>query len=272
MEYIIYCDESVRKGKYFSDFYGGGLIRSADYITAVNELEQKKKELHLYKELKWSKVTSNYLNKYKEIISTFFEFIKSDIIKIRVMFRQNAMVPFLTKEQEDKGYYLLYYQFIKHAFGLTYSDNDQDVFLRLYFDKLPDTKIKNELFLSHIYGLQSLPSFVNAKLKIRREDIVEVNSHEHIILQCMDIILGAMAFRLNDMHKEKPPGAYRRGKRTIAKEKLYNHIRDQIRFIYPHFNIGITTRQDQPEQRWLMPYRHWKFTPKEFIIDESKYK
>jgi hypothetical protein len=26
------------------------------------------------------------------------------------------------------------------------------------------------------------------------------------------------------------------------------------------------------ENRWLKPYRHWKFTPKDFTIDESKYK
>ena len=39
-------------------------------------------------------------------------------------------------------------------------------------------------------------------------------------MQCLDIVLGAMAFRLNDMHKEKRPDTNRRGKRTIAKEKL----------------------------------------------------
>ncbi len=28
--YIIYCDESVKKGKYFSNFYGGAIINSND--------------------------------------------------------------------------------------------------------------------------------------------------------------------------------------------------------------------------------------------------
>ena len=189
------------------------------------------------------------------------------------MFRQSAIVPSnLTKEQYESGFHLLYYQFIKHAFGLRYSNNDNDVYLRLYFDKLPDTKLKNELFLNHIYALQSLPTFQNANLKIRRDDIVEVNSHDHVILQCMDIILGSMAFRLNDRHKEKPEGAKQRGKKTIAKEKLYKHIFRNIHAIYPNFNIGATTSKFPREKIWLLPYRHWKFTPKEFTVDESRYK
>ncbi len=43
------------------------------------------------------------------------------------------------------------------------------------------------------------------------------------------IVLGAMAFRLNNGHKEKPVGQNRRGKRTIAKEKLYKFIYSRIR-------------------------------------------
>ncbi len=31
MQYIIYCDESVKRGDYFSNFYGGALVRSNDF-------------------------------------------------------------------------------------------------------------------------------------------------------------------------------------------------------------------------------------------------
>lgn len=272
MEYIIYCDESISNGKFFSDFYGGALIRSKDFLEVVDELKEKKVLLNLHQEIKWTKATANYLEKYKEMMTCFFRFIEQDKIKLRIMFRQSAEVPRITKKQKEHSFHLLYYQFIKHAFGLQYSGGDDEIFLRLYFDKLPDTKVKNELFLSHIYGLQSLTVFSNAKLRIRRSDIVEVESHEHIILQCMDIVLGAMAFRLNDKHKEKPEGAKRRGKRTIAKEKLYKHILVLIRSFYPNFNIGINMDKFPAENRWKMPYKHWKFTPKDFNIDESKYK
>lgn len=275
MEYIIYCDESVAKGKYFSDFYGGALVRSTDLVEIIQALNAKKKELHLFNEIKWVKVTENYLDKYKQVMDLFFRFIAQDKVKIRIMFRQNAQVPIhIGEQQKDHKFHMLYYQFVKHAFGLRYhqAKPDNRTYVRLYFDKLPDTELKNEEFKSFIYGLQSLDIFRQAKIKIRREDIVEIDSRDHVILQCMDIVLGAVAFRLNDGHKEKPEGATRRGKKTIAKEKLYKHIQHHIQQIKPNFNIGISTGKPNWTELWSDSYRHWLFTPKEFSEDKSKYK
>jgi hypothetical protein len=111
--------------------------------------------------------------------------------------------------------------------------------LRLYFDRFPDTGEKVERFKGFIYGLQQNPKIRAAKIKIAREDITEVHSHDHVLLQCLDIVLGAMVFRLNDKHKEKLPGKSVRGKRTRAKETLYKTILQEIRQLHPNFNIGI---------------------------------
>lgn len=128
-QYLIYADESHRKGKYFSNFYGGALV-SYNELKKINEkLNNKKKELGLGQEVKWTKVTEQYLDKYIDLINYFFNFIKNNKIKIRIMFRQNAIVPQnLTRLQEEKEYFLLYYQFIKHAFGIDYcnpKENDK---------------------------------------------------------------------------------------------------------------------------------------------------
>lgn len=59
----------------------------------------------------------------------------------------------------------------------------------------------------------------------------------------------------------------------MLKEKLYKHINSKIRLMYPNFNVGTSTGlQDTIENKWRHPYRHWCFIPKEFKIDESKYK
>ncbi|MDR0872862.1 MAG: DUF3800 domain-containing protein [Prevotellaceae bacterium] len=277
MEYFIYCDESVSEGKYYSNFYGGALVRSIDFDRVNSLLNDKKLLLNLKNEIKWNKVTENYLEKYKEMMNLYFELIRKDIIKVRIMFSQNANVPSnLTKENRDNGFHLLYYQFVKHAFGLRYhnAEPNKKIFLRLYFDKLPANELKNETFKTHIYGLQGLEIFRKAKLKIRYEDIAEVDSHEHAILQCMDIILGAMAFRLNDGHKEKNSETNKRGKKTIAKTALYQHILKLIRSLENHsnFNIGVSTGRSETDSFWKNPYRHWKFVPAEFTIDKSRYK
>jgi hypothetical protein len=50
-ELIIYCDESVKYGKHFSNFYGGLLV-SSDHIDAVRaSIASKKAELNLLGEL-----------------------------------------------------------------------------------------------------------------------------------------------------------------------------------------------------------------------------
>lgn len=270
-QYLIYADESHRKGKYFSNFYGGALVNYTELKKINIKLNNKKEELGLFQEVKWTKVTEQYLDKYLELIDYFFDFVKSNKIKIRIMFRQNALVPQkLTREHEEKEYFLLYYQFIKHAFGIDYcnpKEKDQ-IILKLYFDKLPDTKKKNKEFKRHIYALNDL--FYINNIHIYNEDIAEVDSKNHVILQCMDVILGAMNFKLNNMDKEKMPGTNRRGKRTIAKERLYKNILKNIRIMYPNFNIGMSTSaRGDFSNNWKDPYRHWCFKPKNSVFDSN---
>lgn len=270
-QYLIYADESHRKGKYFSNFYGGALVNYKELVKISDKLNNKKISLGLSQEVKWTKVTEQYLNKYLELIDYFFKFVKSNKIKIRIMFRQNAMVPQnLTREHEEKEYFLLYYQFIKHAFGIDYCnpDNKNHVVLKLYFDKLPDTKKKNREFKGYIYALNDI--FCINNVHIYNEDIAEVDSKNHVILQCMDIILGAMNFKLNNMDKEKMPNGNRRGKRTIAKEKLYKNILMNIKMIYPNFNIGVSTSsRGDFSNNWKDQYRHWCFKSKNSVFDSN---
>ncbi len=241
------------------------MVRSTHFEKVRQSLEIKKKELNLLGEVKWQKVTPNYLTKYESLIDLFFKFIKEDKLKVRIMFTHNVfLAKQLTKEQRENEYFLLYYQFIKHAFGFRYSNNTNNkISLYPFFDQLPDTREKNRKFKDFIYNLQFLDFFREANLIIHgMDDIAEARSHDHVILQCLDVVLGAIEFRLNEKHKEIPEGKKRRGKRTIAKEKLYKHINKKIREIYPNFNIGESTGiKNNPENRWLHPYRHWKFVP-----------
>ena len=93
----------------------------------------------------------------------------------------------------------------------------------------------------------------------------------HNILQCLDVVLGAMSFKLNQKHKRKPNDSYKRGKRTIAKENLYRHIYQLINSLCPKFNIGVSTGLREGRlSAWKMPYRHWEFKPKNFVFNPQK--
>ncbi len=265
-EYILFCDESDRAGKYYSNFYGGLMVAASSYETISSSLNKLKQELNLFGEVKWEKVTELYLERYVKLVQHFFTHMRGGGVRIRIMFRQNANEPTaLTNEHFDNEYFLLYYQFIKHGFQLASPPSShRRPSLRLYFDQFPDTSEKATLFrVFLIKMLHAMP------FQIRDDAITEVRSHEHVLLQCLDIVMGAMAFRLNDKHKEKIPGTRRRGKRTKAKEKLYKIILKEIRGIHPRFNIGISTRAGR---EWETVYAHWSFKPKEmeFKADRTK--
>lgn len=270
-EYIIYADESVKKGGHFSNFYGGALISSKDLRHIVGTLEQAKVIDNFNGEIKWQKVTENYLQKYIRLMDVFFDLIEANLIKVRIMFTQKRHIPQgLTPEQKANTYHLLYYQFIKHSFGLEYMDDVGGCMVRIYLDRMPDTKEANAQFKSFLASLQNAPQFQRAGITIKLDQIAEVDSDNHVILQYLDVVLGAIQFRLNRLHLEKDPLTGKRGRRTRAKEKLYKHILMRIQRIYPRFNIGISTgQQGGKADRWHHPYRHWLFIARNSTIQDD---
>jgi hypothetical protein len=53
----------------------------------------------------------------------------------------------------------------------------------------------------------------------------------------------------------------------------YKFLFDRIREIYPGFNIGESTgKKGDWANLWRHPFRHWKFVPATFDIDEDRAK
>lgn len=197
--------------------------------------------------------------------STLFNLVK---VKIRIMFRPNRIKPIgLTNEQKRDEYFLLYYQFLKHAFGFRYMENSSINNIEIFLDNIPDKKEKRTKFIHYLWGIQHLPKFIDARINIKKQQISEVDSQNHVIMQFLDVVLGAMAFKLNKLDRVKNENG-RRGKRTLAKDKVYQHISKRIRMLYPNFNIGITTGTNgNLSDLYTMPYRHWSFKPKKSEIN-----
>jgi hypothetical protein len=101
-------------------------------------------------------------------LDTFFDLVEADEIKVRIMFTQNVKVAKnLTQRHIDEKYFILYYQFLKHAFGLHCSPVEPGgVGLRIYPDQLPDTSEKAEQFRSYIVALEKTPDFRARKISI----------------------------------------------------------------------------------------------------------
>ncbi len=271
-EFILFCDESESKGRYFSNFYGGVMVGSSHYERITATLNEEKMRLNLLGEVKWSKVTRSYLTKYQELMRAFFKELNAGHLRVRIMFRQNSHVAVgLTQEQLDGSYFRLYYQFIKHAFGLMQRPAPVTAAkLRLYFDQFPETGEAVAQFKGYLLALGQNNRIKAAGFTLLEEDVAEFRSHDHVLAQCLDIVLGSMAFRLNNRHKEKPEGSRRRGQRTIAKELLYKFILREVQTIRPGLNIGISTGLGGDFSKlWSAPYLHWRFIPKQCEWDYS---
>ena len=177
-ELLIFCDESVSKGEFFSNFYGGVVVGSSSYQKISQELEETRVSLGIRSEVKWSKVSAPRLEPYTELLRRFFEFVVQDRLKIRIMFAQNAHEPVgLSQDHRENTYFILYYQFIKHGFNLLDAPRDARVRpLRLYFDQFPDTKAKVAQFREYLLALHRSREFGAASFTLAREDIAEVKS------------------------------------------------------------------------------------------------
>jgi hypothetical protein len=270
--YLIYCDESDKKGTHFSNFYGGALVSSDDRENVEALLNEKKQALNLMKEIKWQYITHNYKNKYIEFINLYFSLIANNKVKVRMMFTQNMFkARGLTSEHRANEFFILCYFFIKRAFGLAHCNikSLDRIYISLMLDQIPDNAESISQFKRYLLRLNTSAAFKNSRVQINHDGISSINSKEHVILQGLDIILGAINFRLNDRYKEKPNGKRIRGKRTRAKEEVYRFINKKIRELYPNFNIGVSTAAIHATDRWGHPYRHWKFVPRNFERDKS---
>lgn len=58
-ELLIYCDESIERGPYYSNFYGSVCVTSEHSDNVIALLSDEELELNLHKEVKWSRVTAS---------------------------------------------------------------------------------------------------------------------------------------------------------------------------------------------------------------------
>jgi len=177
-------------------------------------------------------------------------------------------------QKVNEYHYEKYLRIIDELFNLAQEDKLKNELgsMTLFLDEIPLRQNERDEFISHTRSMANDPILKRKGLKIADDGIVEVDSKQHLPLQFMDVILGAMRFKLNEKDKLKVEGEKKIGKRTLVKLKLYKHINARIREIYPNFNIGVTTPIRVPSDSWVQVYRLWSFIPKYHTRDSSRTK
>lgn len=259
----IFCDESDDKGPIFSNFYGGILIRDQHLANVRGILQGFKDTNGITGEMKWSKINKQNFEQYIGFTEKIFDFIDSDTIKARILFTENKKTPISVVQYEPEFRFTrLYYQFIKHSFGLKYCNrgNPQPVMVHIGFDNLPINSNQKHVFKDFITAIPQLADFYEANVIIKRENIREYESHEEVLAQAVDLILGGVQFRLNKKHAARDPATGKIGLKTKAKIKVYEYLAQRMGRTRRFFNLGISTGLDLDHtNKWKHSYRHWNF-------------
>ena len=67
-EYVLFCDESDRRGQFYSNFYGGARVPSSHLNQVESTLRAEKKRLGFTSEIKWSKVDAGLVDRCEQFI------------------------------------------------------------------------------------------------------------------------------------------------------------------------------------------------------------
>lgn len=251
--YVIVCDESTRHGLNYSYFYGGAIVKESNY-QKINEVLKLYSDSKGLGEVKRTKINlTNYRN-YIELLDLFFTYVKSSEIKARVMFSKNEELEVLPKSV-DQTYCKFYYLFLRYAFSIYYAKTDLS--LRLIFDDLPETKAACKILKNYLVkNLNKVVINRGNKVKLVADDIEEVDSKKHMILQCMDVIMGLVDFQLNATKEE------RESKRGQARTCVWKYVLGKIEEIHEDFVLTETTKPLHSNKGWKDLYKHFVFKHK----------
>lgn len=193
----LYCDESCYldndKNKFM--FIGGVSCAYPQVRVHTNCINEIKKKHNFYAEIKWNKVSMSKIKFYLDIVEYFFS---TDLqFKAIALEKENPVPESLCSF--DEHYYDMYYYLLNSNINTQYAYN-------VYLD------IKDTL---SVFKVHKLYDILNAKYGVFR-NIQNIRSHESVLLQLADFLLGAVAYNANNTDKANE------AKRMII-EKIKKH-------------------------------------------------
>ena len=176
----IYCDESCHIENDHKPFMFLGKVSAAYNQVKLHtqNIQDLKKKHHFYAEIKWTSVSKSKLRFYEELIDYFF----STDLQFRAIGVEKAKINNGAFNQSyDDFYYKMYYCLLNHNINSLYTYN-------VYLD-IKDT-------LSSI-KVNKLREVLNTKFGVFR-NVQNIRSHESLLLQLTDLIMGAISYYHND--------------------------------------------------------------------------
>ncbi|HRI50280.1 MAG TPA: hypothetical protein PLW65_08860 [Pseudomonadota bacterium] len=278
VDYELYADEAWTHinpplNRYWC-FFGGVFGETAPLDRLNKELKAIKKSHGMTCEIKWTNLKATNSSCCKEMIDCLFNNIRISNIKYRQMFLDRSLIRIPNPGESPCSdldiQFKLYYQFIKHAFGLRYlptiPGRNANILLRL--DE--HSSLKHMADLTNF--VQHLPTYWGRSDLTMQVSFVKSSRNEQ--LQICDLMMGAAGSHGNKMSLRRA-----NGRRGMTDKQMLRH--DLAVYIYEHmrkldseergsraFNwFESTGLQGDPANHHFHKARIWKFKPSQYKLD-----
>ncbi|AZA78709.1 DUF3800 domain-containing protein [Chryseobacterium sp. G0186] len=199
----LYCDESCHiENDHKNYMFLGSISTPYNQIRFHNEnIKEIKARHYFYGEIKWSNVSKSQFHFYMDLIDYFF----NTDLRFRCVGVEKSKINNQAFHQSyDDFYYKMYYYLLNHNINSLYSYN-------VYLD------IKDTL---SAFKVNKLKNILNTKYGVFR-NVQNIRSHESLLMQMTDFIMGAVSYHNNDIEKK-----------NISKlkiiEKIISHVGDSL--------------------------------------------
>ncbi|MET3501116.1 hypothetical protein ABIC45_002728 [Mucilaginibacter rubeus] len=201
--YNLYCDESCHIENDHKPYMFLASICSS--FNQVKKHTEKIKEIKLkhnfFAEIKWSSVSKSKLDFYLELIDYFYatdlSFRTVGIVKDKINYHA-------FNKSYDEFYYTMYYYLLNNNI---HTENSYNVYL----------DIKDTLSARKVNKLKEI---LNIKFGVFR-NVQNIRSHESLLMQLTDLLMGAISYLHNDREKLNPA-------KKILIEKIQEQSKDKL--------------------------------------------
>ena len=180
----IYCDESCHLENDHKSFMFLGSVSSAFNQVRLHteQIKELKKKHSFYAEIKWAHVSLSKIHFYSDLIDYFFA---TDLKFRAVGIKKEEIKNIISNQTHDDFYYKMYYQLLNHKTDSRYAYN-------VYLD------IKDTL---SAYKVRRLREILNTQYGVFR-NVQNIRSHESILMQLADFLMGAISYYKNDTERK----------------------------------------------------------------------
>ncbi len=226
-------------------------------------------------EIKWKSLSEANYECYIEFVDTLFESILSGEVKFRQMFLDRTFVWQPKRDQAEitdiESQFKLYYQFLKHAFGLKYlprAAGVDQIELLVRLDNHSSQPNKEKL----VDFCATLPRILERHDV--RVSVSFLNSKKAPRIQVWDLLIGAAGSHGNRMHLKRSDGQRGMTKKQKLRDNFCKHVYQSLKNIDAQtrgskaFNWFETTGLGTNFANFYEPnLRIRKFIPKQHLVD-----